>query len=282
MNKFDYLKLRQIFSQVFPDDERPIVIQSGLWSLIKNLDCKKQDAKKYLLEFILEYFDNRTILMPSFTPNFPVTKKFDIYLSRPSTGLLPTYAIKEKIMTRTLQPMTSFIVRGKDEKEVHKIKCKTVWGEESILGWLEKKNAIWCTLGLPWSIGCAFFHRAEEIMKVPYRYFKKYNGKLYNNGKFLGNISETKYSYSKIVKPIFNFESWPKYLYKTNKVNISNSKNFHIETASTKIIVNAALNFFSTDIYAFVKNKKEVSEWVKNQKNDEIENLDKNEKVNFV
>ena len=31
-----------------------------------------------------------------------------------------------------------------------------------------------------------------------------------------------------------------------------------------------------------IDTKKEVSEWVKNQKNDEIENLDKNEKVNFV
>lgn len=282
MNKFDYSRLRKIFLEVFPDDDRPVVIQSGLWSLIKILDCKQQESTKYILEFIINFFSNRTLLMPSFTPTFPVTKKFDIYLSKPSTGLLPSYAIKERLMTRTLQPMTSFIVRGNQEKEIHKINCKTVWGTESILGWLEKKDAIWCALGLPWSIGCAFFHRSEEIIKVPYRYYKKYNGKLYDNKKFLGDISEIKYSYSKNVKPIFDFETWPKYLYKTNKVKVSKEKNFLIETASTKTIVNAALNFFSNDIYGFVKNKKEVSRWVKYEKKNEIEKLSNDEKVNFV
>ena len=282
MNKLNYLKLKKIFSEVFPDDERPVVIQSGLWSFIRILDCDKKDANKYILDFILNFFKNRTVLMPSFTPEFSVTKEFDIYLSKPSTGLLPSYAIKEKAMSRTLQPMTSFIVCGKEEKEVQNIKCKTVWGDDSILGWLEKKNAIWCTLGLPWSIGCAFFHRAEEVLKVPYRYYKKYNGKLYDNKKFLRKISEVKYSYSKKVKPKFNFEAWPKFLYKTSKVNISKDQDLIIETAPTKVILKAVLDFFSKDIYAFVKNKKEVQEWVKYQKDYEIDNLSNDEKVNFI
>ena len=107
-------------------------------------------------------------------PNFSTTKKFDIYLSKPTTGILPQHAIKEKMMTRTLQPMTSFIVRGKCEEEVKGLSCTTVWGKDSIMEWIEKKDAIWCAFGVPWSIGCAFFHRAEEIMRVPYRYYKKY------------------------------------------------------------------------------------------------------------
>ena len=41
-------------------------------------------------------------------------------------------------------------------------------------------------------------------------------------------------------------------------------------------------NFFSEDIYAFIKNKEEVNAWVKNEKNKEIETLNKNEKVIFT
>lgn len=283
MNKIDHLKLRKIFSEVFPEDDRPIIIQSGLWSFVRLLDCSIQDSAKYTLDFILDFFnDEKTILMPSFTPNFSTTKKFDIYLSKPTTGILPQYAIKEKIMTRTLQPMTSFIVRGKCEEEVKGLSCTTVWGKDSIMEWIEKKDAIWCAFGVPWSIGCAFFHRAEEIMRVPYRYYKKYNGKCFNNKKFLGEISEVKYSYSKKIKPIFNFEAWPKYLYQTGKVKQSKTKYLFIETASAKTILQAALNFFSDDMYAFIKNKKEVNAWVENGKNKEIENLDKKEKVIFT
>ena len=67
LNKINYLKLKKIFSEVFPEDDRPIVIQSGLWSFVRMLDCSVQDSAKYILDFIFDFFnDERTILMPSF------------------------------------------------------------------------------------------------------------------------------------------------------------------------------------------------------------------------
>ena len=51
LNKINYLKLKKIFSEVFPEDDRPIVIQSGLWSFVRMLDCSVQDSAKYILDF---------------------------------------------------------------------------------------------------------------------------------------------------------------------------------------------------------------------------------------
>ena len=45
---------------------------------------------------------------------------------------------------------------------------------------------------------------------MPYRYYINYYGKLFNNGKYIKNIKEKKYSYSLKVKPKFNFDIWPK------------------------------------------------------------------------
>ena len=163
------------FSDIHEKKDKIVVIQSGILSFAKYLDCKISQIPNYLIEIIFEYFGtDTTILFPSFTAVYAQTRKYDLFLSKPDTGILPNYCLQNKLMERTKQPLTSFLVAGPLKNTILKIKCKTSWGDESIYGWLQRNNALWVALGVDWSKGCAFFHRSEEYMKVPYRYFKKY------------------------------------------------------------------------------------------------------------
>ena len=270
------------FDEVHNKEEKIIVIQSGILSFAEYLECEVSQIQKYLIDIIFEYFGKHTtILFPSFTASFARTKKYDLFLSKPDTGILPTYCIKKKLMKRTRQPLTSFLVSGPLENEILEIKCKTSWGDESIYGWLQKKNALWIALGVNWSKGCAFFHRSEEFMKVPYRYFKSYKGDMFNNGKKIGVCEETKFSYSLNVKPIFDLYTWIDWLYDTKQVRKSFNKKLILESVKVNSILEAGKNFFSYDPYGFIKNKLEVKNWVKNDKLNEIKNLPKNEQTNL-
>ena len=267
------------FSEVHEKKENLVVIQSGIVSFAQHINCNILKIPNYLIEVIFEYFGSETtILFPSFTSNFAKTKKYDLFFSKPDTGILPTYCLKNDLMKRTKQPLTSFLVKGPLEREILRIKCETSWGENSIYGWLQRNNALWIALGVDWSKGCAFFHRSEEFMKVPYRYFKTYRGKLFNNNKNLGECEETKYSYSLRVKPKFDFFTWIKSLYDTNGVRKSSNKRLLLQSINVKNILEAGKNFLSDDPYGLIENKLEIKNWVKNDKLDEINSLPEDER----
>ena len=279
LKKKDFFKA---FDEIHDRKEKIVVIQSGVLSFAEYLECTTSEIQKYLIEIIFEYFgSDTTILFPSFTSNFAKTKKYDLFFSKPDTGILPTYCLKNDLMKRTKQPLTSFLVKGPLQKEILNIKCKTSWGEESIYGWLQKKNALWIAMGVDWSQGCAFFHRSEEFMKVPYRYFKKYKGEIFNREKKIGLCEETKFSYSLKVKPVFDFYTWIKWLYDTKEVRKSSNNKFILESVNVNFILEAGKSFLTHDPYGLVKNKLEVKNWVKNDKLNEINNLPKNEQTNL-
>jgi len=279
LKKKDFFKA---FSEIHHRKEKIVVIQSGILSFAKYLNCKVSEIPNYLIEIIFEYFGSETtILFPSFTSNFASTRKYDLYLSKPDTGILPTYCLKNNLMKRTSQPLTSFLVKGPLQDKILKIKCKTSWGEKSIYGWLQKNNALWIALGIDWSKGCAFFHRSEEFMKVPYRYFKTYKGQLYKNGRKLGVCKETKYSYSLRVKPKFDFFTWIKSLDGTKGIKKSSNKKLLLQSISVRNILKAGKIFLSNDPYGLIKNKLEIKNWVKNNKLNEINSLPKDERSNL-
>ena len=88
-------------------------------------------------------------------------------------------------------------------KEISKIKYETSWGKKSLFEWLSKKNARICVLGVPWNKGCSYLHRYEELNMVPWRYFKTFEGKLYQFGKKIGECREKKYSKVDVVDFFF-------------------------------------------------------------------------------
>ena len=159
--------------------------------------------------------------------------------------------------------MHSFLVVGKKSKEVLKLREKTTWGSGSAYEWLENNKALWVSLNLDWSEGCAFHHRSEELAKVPYRKFVKFNGKLFKNGRFIKNITEKKYSYSLDCLPKFNWNAWKKVFKKNDTKNIKVNRALIFRSALTTIITKRCVHFYKNNPLGSIKNKKKIKDWIR-------------------
>ena len=237
-------------------DDEIIVFQTQIFKTCLFYNLSGQKVSKEILRILEKKFKNKTILLPSFSNDLAIKKKYDEILSIPNTGIIPTTALKSKKYFRTSSPLHSFLVKGPLVKEIKKLNPQTTWGTGSVFEWLEKKNARWVSLNLEWSSGCALHHRSEEICRVPYRFFKKYNGMYYINKKFIKRIVEKKYSYSLKKKPIFDYTKWPKFLKKKDTVNIFLNEGLKFRTSLARVIIKRSCEFFRRDPYGSVKNKK--------------------------
>ena len=134
--------------------------------------------------------NNKTVILPSFTYQFSINKRYDITKTKPETGVLLNLLLKSKFFKRTLSPMTSHLISSNIIPNKFYECSKTTFGKDSIYQWLIENNALLLSLDLldrPHH-GWVIVHHTEEIMKVPYRYFKKFDGKIYDNSKYIENV----------------------------------------------------------------------------------------------
>jgi hypothetical protein len=131
-------------------------------------------------------------------------------------------------------------------------------------------NARILALGLPFHQACSYFHKIEEELKVPYRYFKSFRGMMYDDGDIIGPCVEVKYSYSLNCPLEYNFSIITKKLYKQNAIISSQNPILPLKSVLASDIDIACYEVFGSDHYAVVVNEKEVREWVKNGKQAEI------------
>lgn len=160
LNEKDFYRA---FDEVISKKDKVIVVYSSISNFIFNIKFKSKNIPKTLLDILEKLITkNRTLILPAFSASsFLTENKFDIKKSIDNTGILPKEALKRKYF-RTVQPLHSYLVYGKEKKIVEKLKNYTSWGESSILGYIRDKNARICTFGLPWNKGCAYLHRFEE------------------------------------------------------------------------------------------------------------------------
>jgi len=163
-------------------------------------------------------------------------------------------------------------------KDVMSLKSTTSWGKDSILSWMVDVDALICPLGLDWHVACSLFHFIEEELQVPYRYFKRFNGRMYDKGKFISNCSQVKYSYPLNVTLELDHSIATTSLKSNFKVLNSPDKRIPMESASAKDILSATRMTLESDIFAYVKNKEDALNWIKNYKNDEISSLSRNQR----
>ena len=74
--------------------------------------------------------------------------------------------------------MYNYAVLGPNSKKILKLKQKTAWGEDSVIGFLTKNKAQGIGLNIDKKVfNWLVIHHCEEINMVPYRYFKEFRGK---------------------------------------------------------------------------------------------------------
>ena len=122
----------------------------------------------------------------------------------------------------------------------------------------------------------------EEIFQVPYRYYKKFNGTMYNDGVFVRKCSEIKYSYPLNNILDLDYSIVIPTLRDGYKISESSDSRILMQSSSAKDILSATQDVLNNDIYAYVKNKHDAINWVEKFKNAEIESLAEDEIYNNV
>jgi len=271
-NKIDENIFLESLKNLIRPEDKVIVLFSGIWSFVNNLNFKNKNIPKTILK-ILEKFvsTNRTLILPSFSDQFVIKHNyFKINSSIDNIGVIPREALKSKKYYRTPQPLHSYLVLGKDVNKVKRLKFKTSWGKTSIFDYICNSNARICNLGLNWNQGCSYLHRHEELTNVPWRYFKKFQFKMYRNKNFLGVCEEVKfcspdngllkYDYKKFIPLIEKQKSFLKF----------DTNLFKFESIKAKCLDDVSKVFFKNRPFDIVINKKEVKNSIKNKKKIEM------------
>ena len=279
MQKFiDKNYILENLDQVIDEKDKIIIFYSGIWSFINYLDFEKEKIAINLLNIIEDFVGNkRTIIFPSFTANsFVKNRKFDLDLSLPKeSGIIPTEALISKNYIRTKQPLHSYLARGSKANEFNNLSLNTSWGKGSVLEWLSINNARVCTIGIPWRYGCSYFHRFEELYEVPWRYFKKFEGKLFRNKIFLNNVAENKYSSPLGIDFLYDYSPVEELMKKNSIIKKGTNKLFSIQSALISDIDLICKSFFENNPWKIVKEVEKVKNWIKEEKHKEILNLNK-------
>ena len=260
-------------NQVIKKKDKVIVIYSNTSKLLNKFEYSKK-----LVPEILDLIENfitkdRTLILPSFSSSaFVKNQKFDLKRSIDNIGVLPKEALKRNYF-RTPQPLHSYLVLGKKVNETRKLSYKTSWGEGSILEFMQKNNARICTLDLPWNQGCAYLHKFEEDFQVPWRYFKRFTGRMYINKKFISECVELKYALPKSKKKLYDYYPFIKYINSSKSFSRNSNKEFIIESIKTSCLDIIGRKIFLKDPWQIIKEKNFLMNWIKNKKvNDIIRN----------
>lgn len=191
----NYLNLNSILKILSIKKNDKIIISSRLMLIISNVYSNNLHLKininliadviyKYIIETILKKIgDNGTLLIPTYNWDFCKGKVFDYYKTPSSAGDLGNFALKYKNFKRTLNPIYSFAVIGKDKNLLCNLPHESCFGDNSPFSYLIKKNGINLFIGFEdYREGFNFPYLAEEKIGVDHRYFKYFFGR-YKKGK---------------------------------------------------------------------------------------------------
>jgi len=153
---------------------------------------KLYDAQISRSDFLNELFqifyqlvgENGNIIIPSFTYSWGDTspqKFFDIQKTRGRVGIFPEFFRKMKGTVRTLDPMFSFSIYGKDKLHFKNISNNS-FGRDSIFHKMHQVNAKLVSFGLnqfdPTFVHYLEQYYDEQIETIGYRFLKKFEGEL--------------------------------------------------------------------------------------------------------
>lgn len=175
-------ELFNIFKKLLPGDSRPVVAYSGIWTIARAFEGPPRAFPQILLDQLLRVTKHdRTLLMPSYTSGFR-DGTIDLDNEPGKTGITNELLRVLSGSRRTASAFFSFVAHGRQVDEVAVLRPVNAWGEGSLFEWIEQNDAHLLMIGLPWEM-CSFLHRVEWLGRVPYRYFKNFEGQMIREGR---------------------------------------------------------------------------------------------------
>lgn len=126
----------------------------------------------------------KTYLFPAFSYSFAKNKIWDYYKTPSEAGILSEYFRKNISSNRTIHPIHSLSVYGKNMQDVPFQNCNSSFGKGSVWEWLCKNKDV-CNLSLGTRLegGATICHYAEEHIRVNYRKYIDLPGTIIDKDK---------------------------------------------------------------------------------------------------
>lgn len=263
-------RLADDIEQAVPQHDPVVMLWSGAWMLSHYFRKPEDIVVDRVIGILLDVLgDRRTLVMPTYTFGFPRDRKFDLVRSEPDTGAIARRFMSMPGVIRTRQPVNSYAARGPQAEELAGMPCTTAWGDDSAMGWMERHDARQCILGVSWKY-CGYLHRAEEILRVPYRYFKRFSGTLYQDGREIGTCEETMYVRSLQAMTDYDSSPVPALMKERGYILIPEGGSGLIQSARTSDVLKAQMDLMSKDALTYVIDRPEILNWIESGKSAEI------------
>lgn len=250
-------------SDVFTPDDEIIWISGGIWTFAHRSGWPVAQIAPRLLEIILAVAGTgRTILLSSYTFAYARSRRYDPIRSLPETGVLPQAALGHHAFRRTLKPINNYLVAGPRADEVMALPCTTAWGDDGVMGWVERTNARICMFGVPWHEACSFYHRGEARRAVPYRFYKRFPGVLMRDAEEIGLCEETLFVGSLNVRPDFDWSRVRRRMPALGEILAGRNPGIFAESATAATIIGACESILAEDPYGLLTNAAAVRYWI--------------------
>ena len=159
------------------------VLRFAIFLKRKKINFNSNDFIDLLIKIVGK---NGTLIFYSFNWNFFSGKLFNYNSSKSFSGALSNAALQRKDFKRSKSPVYSLMVFGKHQKKICSMSHYDCFSLKSPFGFLIKIKAKCFLFDLDYKTGAfPFFHVAEQFIKVYYRFFKIFSGKI-----MIGNLSK--------------------------------------------------------------------------------------------
>lgn len=193
---------------------------------------------------------NKTYIIPTFTLDSSKNKFWSYHKSKSDTGLLSEYFRKNVSSIRTIHPLHSVCIFGKNRKKLPLNKSLSSFGKGSIWEWVcNSKDVCNLSLGLNLEGGATFCHYSEEYMNVNYRKYidfnfkieKKNNKKIKKKFLYFARKKNFQNNWKKCEKELFKASLIKKITFPENKYKILKMNTYKVTKFLVKKIENNPL-----------------------------------------
>jgi aminoglycoside 3-N-acetyltransferase len=175
----DKYKFKQILSELGINQNDLLLVNSNMLNiLIRN---KKFINIEKIIDALTETVTNNgTVMFPAYNWDFCKGENFDLKKTKSYTGSLSNLSLSRKDFQRSINPIYSFSIFGKNQEYIASLEHESCFNLDSPFGYLINNKGKNLFIDLDYKLGLTIVHVAEEFIGVDYRYFKTFLGDFIN------------------------------------------------------------------------------------------------------
>jgi len=189
MNTDAYIPYTQIVNRLPISQGDILYICSDILGIAKT--CRDHgesfDCAKFIKTLQEAVGETGTLMFPTFNWDFCKGIPYNYTQTRGKTGSLGNAALTMPGFKRTLHPLYSFAVWGKDQDYLVQQNPVSAFGNDTPFAYMLEKQAKAFSIGISPLQGNTFIHYIEQSIGVPYRYHKPFTADYIDEA---GNVFE--------------------------------------------------------------------------------------------